>query len=86
MRLSLLNGSCRLDVRKLAVSFAKNAWKHNAEIFVTICSRKICLNHSKMHLLRDQSHCTSVCIPLWYNYMRKDVSTRHEQLRVFRFV
>jgi len=54
MRLSLLNGSCGLDVRKLAVSFAKNAWKPNAEIFVTMCSRKICLNHPKKHLLRDQ--------------------------------
>jgi len=44
MRLGLLNGSYRLDVRKLALSIGRNAWKHNAEIFFTICSRKNCLN------------------------------------------
>ena len=44
MRLSLLNGSYRLDVRKLALSIGVNAWKHDAEIFVTMCSRKNCLN------------------------------------------
>ena len=44
MRLSLLNGSYRLDVRKLALSIGVNAWKHDAEIFVTMCSRINCLN------------------------------------------
>jgi len=44
MRLSLLNGSYRLDVRKLTLSIGMNAWKHDAEIFVTMCSRINCLN------------------------------------------
>ena len=44
MRLSHLNGSYRLDVRKLALSIGVNAWKHDAEIFVTMCSRKNCVN------------------------------------------
>ena len=44
MRLSLLDGTYRLDVRKLALSIGVNAWKHDAEIFVTMCSRKNCLN------------------------------------------
>jgi len=43
MRLSLLNGSYRLNVRKLALSIGRNVWKHNAEIFVTMCSSKIVL-------------------------------------------
>ena len=86
MRLSLLNGSYRLDVRKQAVSIARNAWKHNAEIFVTICSRKNCLNHPEKYLLRAHSHCTSVCVPLWKSYMWKGTNTTHKQLRAFRFV
>ena len=86
MRLSLLNCSNRLDVRKLAISIARNAWKHNAEIFVTICSRKNCLNHPEKYLLRAHSHCISVCDPLWKSYMCKGTSTTHKQLRVFRFV
>ena len=44
MGLSLLNGSYRLDVRKLALSIGRNAWKQDAEIFVTMCSCKNCLN------------------------------------------
>ena len=44
MRLSLLDGSYRLDVRKLALSIGMNAWKHDAEIFVTMCNCKNCLN------------------------------------------
>jgi len=86
MRLSLLNGSYRLVVRTLVVSIARNAWKHNAEIFVTICSRKNCFNHPEKHLLRAHSHSTSVCVPLWKSYMDKDTRTTHKQLRVFRFV
>jgi len=64
MRLSLLNGSYRLVVRKLALSIGRNAWKHNAEIFVTMCLRKNCLNHPEKHSLRAHSHCTSVCVPI----------------------
>jgi len=86
MRLSLLNGSYRLDVRKLALSIGWNAWKHDAEIFDTICSWKNCLNHPENHLLRAHSHSTSVCVPIWESYMREGSSTAHEQLRVFRFV
>ena len=86
MRLSLLNGMYRLELRKLAVSIARNAWKHNAEIFVTICNCKNCLNHPEKHLLRAHSHCISVCVPLWKCYMCKGTSTAHKQLRVFRFV
>ena len=44
MRLSLLNGSYRRDVRKLALSIGMNAWIYDAEIFVTMCSRINCLN------------------------------------------
>jgi len=44
MRFSHLNGSYRLDVRKLALSIGRNAWKHDAEIILTMCSRKNCLN------------------------------------------
>ena len=44
MRLSLLNCSYRLDVRKLALSIGMNAWKHDAETFVTMCSHINCLN------------------------------------------
>jgi len=64
MGLSFLNGSYRLDVRKLALSIARNAWKHNAEMFVTMCSLKNCLNHPENHLLRAHIRCTSVSVPL----------------------
>ena len=86
LRLSLLSGSYRREVQKLVVSIARNAWKHNAEIFVTICSRKNRLNHPEKYLLRAHSHCSSVCVPLWKSYMCKGTSTTHKQLRVFRFV
>jgi len=64
MALNLLNGSYRLDVRKLALSIGMNAWKHNAEIFETMCSRQNCLNHPEKDLLRAHAHCTSVCVLL----------------------
>ena len=86
MRLSHLNGSYRIDVRKLALSIGRNTWKHDAEIFDTICSWKNCLNRPENHLLRARSHCTSVCVPIWESYMREGSSTAHKQLRVFRFV
>jgi len=77
MGLSLLNGSYRLDVRKLPLSIGVNAWKHDAEIFVTMCSGKNCLNHPEKHSLRAYSHCTSVYVPLWKSYMREGTSTTH---------
>ena len=58
MRLNLLNGSYRLDVRKLALSIGRNAWTHHAEIFFAI-------NSSNFFLITQKAF-TSHCYLAYY--------------------
>jgi len=48
MRLSLLKGSNRFDVRKLAVSIARNVWKRNvivSKLFTSVIGNRLNLIH-----------------------------------------